>query len=120
MGPLSFTANFSPHPPRAGQQLLSALGQGWVLRRSEKRRERNQVGKLGSPGVQRPQSIHKGNPRLQRDPRAGCLNVHSLLSLLLSTIYTRAPDLGSVCSPDLSWPYNLLFKLEYFQSEGGH
>lgn len=119
MGPLSLTANLSPRPPGAGRQLPSALGQGWVLR-GEKGRERKQAGKLGSPGVQRPQSIHKGIPRPQREPRAGCLTISSLLSLLPSPICTRAPDLGSACLPDLSWPYNLLFKLEYCESERGH
>lgn len=47
-------------PTRHRQQLLSALGQGWGLRTGKRRRERKQAGRLGSPGVQRPQVFTRG------------------------------------------------------------
>lgn len=71
-GPPSSTTHLSPRPPGAGSSFFVPLGR--ELRAGEAEgtrgeREKKQAGKLGSAGVQRPQSIPKGNPRLQRAQR---------------------------------------------------
>lgn len=92
----------NPEQPRSQDQSLSpptrsqtaapfCLGHGWGPKRSKNRRQ--QAGRLGSPGVQRPQSIHKGHPWPQSEPRDGCLNIPSTLLPLLPSMFGPL-DLG--------------------------
>lgn len=72
------------------------------MRKGEKKK---QAGELGSPGVQRPHSIHPGGTPGFREPRAGCLNTPSLPPLLLSTACAWALGPGLCLIHDGHIPY---------------